>query len=181
MQSGNKESFLNLTQKSIIILFFTLIICSVLVFKNLIFQSNFILKKFGEFSIEPEIAFTNNKPTFLEFYAEWCEVCKEMAPKVADIKEKYEKDINFVFLNVDNPKWEKYIRDFNVNGIPQLNLFDENANLKVTFIGKQEEKMIKESLENLNDNFISNKQILNSEFSIVKKNKNYQFSPRTHG
>ena len=181
MQSRNKESFLNLTQKSILILFFTLIICSVLVFKNFIFQPNFILKKFGEFSIDPEIALTNNKPTFLEFYAEWCEVCKEMAPKVADLKEKYEKDINFVFLNVDNPKWEKYIRDFNVNGIPQLNLFDENANLKVTFIGKQEEKMIKESLENLNRNFSSNKQILNSEFSIVKKNKNYQFSPRTHG
>ena len=181
MQSENRELFLNLTQKSILILFFTLIICSVLVFKNLIFQPNFILKKFGEFSIDPEIALTNNKPTFLEFYAEWCEVCKEMAPKVADIKEKYEKDINFVFLNVDNPKWEKYIRDFNVNGIPQLNLLDEDANLKFTFIGKQEENMIKESLENLNDNFISNKKILNSEFSIVKKNKNYQFSPRTHG
>ena len=139
MQTGNKESFLNLTQKSILILFFTLIIFSVLLFKNLIFQPNFILKKFGDLSIDPEIALANNKPTFLEFYAEWCEVCKEMAPKVADIKEKYEKDINFVFLNVDNPKWEKYIRDFNVNGIPQLNLFDEDANLKVTFIGKQEE------------------------------------------
>ena len=181
MQSGNKESFLNFNQKLILIFLLTLIICSVLVFKNFIFQPNFILKKFGEFSIDPEIALSNNKPTFLEFYAEWCEVCKEMAPKVADLKEKYEKDINFVFLNVDNPKWEKYIRDFNVNGIPQVNLFDENANLKVTFIGKQEEKMIKESLENLNDNFSSNKQISNSEFSKVKENKNYQFSPRTHG
>ena len=181
MQSGNKESLLNLTQKSILILFFTLIIFSVLLFKNLIFQPNFILKKFGDLSIDPEIALANNKPTFLEFYAEWCEVCKEMAPKVADIKEKYEKDINFVFLNVDNPKWEKYIRDFNVNGIPQLNLFDEDANLKVTFIGKQEENTIKESLDNLNYNSSSNKQILNSEFSIVKENKNYQSSPRTHG
>ena len=181
MQSGNKESFLNITQKSILILFFTLIISAVLVFKNLIFQPNFILKKFGEYSIDPEIALKNNKPTFLEFYAEWCEVCKEMAPKVAEIKEKYEKDINFVFLNVDNPKWEKYIRDFNVNGIPQLNFFDEDANLKVTFIGKQEENTIKESLDNLMDNFSSNKQILNSEFSIVKENKNYQSSPRTHG
>ena len=181
MQSGNKESLLNLSQKSILILFFTLIICSLLAFKNLIFQPNFILKKFGEFSIDPEIALTNNKPTFLEFYAEWCEVCKEMAPKVADIKEKYEEDINFVFLNVDNPKWEKYIRDFNVNGIPQLNLFDEDAHLKVTFIGKQEDSIIKESLDNLHDNFSSNKQFLNSEFSIVKENKNYQSSPRTHG
>ncbi len=181
MQSGNKESFLNLSHKSILILLFTLIICSVIAFKNLIFQPNFILKKFGEFSIDPEIALTNKKPTFLEFYAEWCEVCKEMAPKVADIKEKYERDINFVFLNVDNPKWEKYIRDLNVNGIPQINLFDEDSNMKFTFIGKQEENTIKESLDNLNNNFSINKQILNSEFSIVKENKNYQSSPRNHG
>ena len=104
-----------------------------------------------------------------------------MAPKVADIKEKYEKDINFVFLNVDNPKWEKYIRDFNVNGIPQLNLFDEDANLKVTFIGKQKDNTIKEALDNLQNNFSSNEQILNSEFSVVKENKNYQSSPRSHG
>ena len=105
MQSGNNESFLNLSQKSILILIFTFIICSVFAFKNLVFQNTFLLKKFGELSIDPEIAFTNNKPTFLEFYAEWCQVCKEMAPKIDDIKNKYEKDFNFVFLNVDNPKW----------------------------------------------------------------------------
>ncbi len=181
MQSGNKESFLNLSQKSILFLFLTLIICSVLAYKNLVFQPTLLLKKFGELSIDPEIAFKNNKPTFLEFYAEWCEVCKEMAPKVADIKEEYEKDINFVFLNVDNPKWEKYIRNFNVNGIPQVNLFDEDANLEVTFIGKQEEKTIKESLDNLHQETHSKSQILNPEFSIIKENKNYQYSPRSHG
>ena len=181
MQSGNKESFLNLSQKSILILCFTLIICSLLAFKNLIFKPNFLLKKFGEFSIDPEIALTNNKPTFLEFYAEWCEVCKEMAPKVADIKEKYEQDINFVFLNVDNPKWEKYIRNFDVNGIPQLNLLDEDGNLKFTFIGKQEENTLRESLKNLSVNLKNNTEILNSDFSMVKENKNYQYSPRSHG
>ena len=181
MQSENRELFLNLTQKSILILFFTLIICSVLVFKNLIFQPNFILKKFGEFSIDPEIALTNNKPTFLEFYAEWCEVCKEMAPKVDNLKNEYEKDINFVFLNVDNPKWEKYIRNFNVNGIPQINIFDKDSNLEFTFIGKQEEETIKESLDNLYDKFRGDSKILNSEFSIIKDNKNYQSSPRSHG
>ncbi len=181
MQSGNKESFLNPSQKSILILFFALIICSVIGLKNFIFQPTFLLKKFGQSSIDPEIAFTNNKPTFLEFYADWCEVCKEMAPKVNDIKSEYEKDINFVFLNVDNPKWEKYIRNFNVNGIPQVNIFDKDAKLELTFIGKQEEKIIKESLDNLNVNFRGDSQILNSEFSIIKENKNYQSSPRSHG
>ncbi len=181
MQSGNKESFLNISQNKIIILFFTIVICFVFAFKNIIFRPAFLLKNFGELSIDPEIAFTNNKPTFLEFYAEWCEVCKEMATKVADIKEKYEKDINFVFLNVDNPKWEKYIRNFNVNGIPQLNIFDEDANLEVTLIGKQEEKTIKESLEKLNQDLNINSQIVNSEFSIIKDNKQYKSYPRSHG
>ena len=181
MQSGNKEFFLNQTQKSLLILFLTLIICFTLVFKHFVFKPTFLLKKFGELSVDPEIAFTNNKPTFLEFYAEWCEVCKEMAPKVAGIKNEYEKDINFVFLNVDNPKWEKYIRNFNVNGIPQVNLFDEDANLEITLIGKHEEKTIKESLDNLHNNSGGNSQISNSEFSIIKENKNYQSSPRSHG
>ena len=104
-----------------------------------------------------------------------------MAPKVDDIKKKYEKEINFVFLNVDNPKWEKYIRNFNVNGIPQINIFDKDANLELTFIGKQEEETIKESLDNLYDKFRGDSQILNSEFSIIKDNKNYQSSPRSHG
>ena len=97
------------------------------------------------------------------------------------IKKKYEKDINFVFLNVDNPKWEKYIRNFNVNGIPQINIFDNDSNLELTFIGKQEEETIKESLDNLYDKFRGDSQILNSEFSIIKNNKNYQSSPRSHG
>ena len=156
-------------------------ICSVLALKNFIFQPTLLLKKFGESSIDPEIAFTNNKPTFLEFYADWCEVCKEMAPKVDDIKNNYEKDINFVFLNVDNPKWEKYIRNFKVNGIPQVNIFDKDANLILTFIGKQKEETIKESLDNVHDDFEDESQIVNSEFSIIKENKNYQSSPRSHG
>ena len=181
MQSGNKEFVLNFSQKSILILLFALIICVLIGLKNYFFQPIFLLKQFGESSIDPEIAFTNNKPTFLEFYADWCEVCKEMAPKVDDIKKKYEKDINFVFLNVDNPKWEKYIRNFNVNGIPQINIFDNDSNLELTFIGKQEEETIKESLDNLYDKFRGDSQILNSEFSIIKDNKNYQSSPRSHG
>tara|TARA_B100000965_G_scaffold398047_1_gene415514 strand:+ start:370 stop:915 length:546 start_codon:yes stop_codon:yes gene_type:complete len=180
MQSGNKESFVNLSKKSIFILFFALIISAVFGIKNFLFQPTFLLKKFGELSIDPEIAFTNNKPTFLEFYAEWCEVCKEMAPKIDDIKNDYDKDINFVFLNVDNPKWEKYIRDLNVNGIPQVNIFDKDAQLEFTLIGKQEETIIKESLDNLKNNLRGDSQIINSEFSIIKDSKNYKSSPRSH-
>ena len=132
-------------------------------------------------SIEPEVAFKNDKPTFLEFYAEWCEVCKEMAPKVSALKDEYEKDINFVFLNVDNQKWEKYIRRFDVNGIPQVNLFDKEGNLKFTFIGKQEELIMRESILNLNRELESKVENVNPDFSSIKDNKNYEITPRSHG
>ena len=181
MQSESKESSLNIKLKAILILLIAFLVISLILFRNLFFESTYLLKSFGEASVDPEIAFENNKPTFLEFYAEWCEVCKEMAPKVSQLKEDYEKDINFVFLNVDNQKWENYIRKFNVNGIPQVNLFDREGNLKSTFIGKQEESKIRESISNLEIAKGSKETIFNSEVSPIKENKNTNIIPRSHG
>ena len=152
-----------------------------LLFKNLFFKSTYLLKSFGELSVDPEIAFTNDKPTFLEFYAEWCEVCKEMAPQVSAFKDEYEKDINFVFLNVDNQKWNSYIRKFDVNGIPQVNLLDKKGNLLSTFIGKQEEFKIRESIDQIDVALKSQPEINQVEFSEIKENKNHGVSPRSHG
>ena len=181
MQSESKETLLNKNLKVIVVLFISVVIFSFVLFRNLFFQSTYLLKSFGELSVEPEIAFKNNKPTFLEFYAEWCEVCKEMAPKVSALKEEYQKDVNFVFLNVDNQKWENYIRKFDVNGIPQVNLFDKNGQLKSTFIGKQGESTLKESISILEKEAESHEEIFNPEFSVIKKNKKNKITPLSHG
>ena len=181
MQSDSREPVLKKNLQAIIVLLITVVIFSLVFFRNILFQSTYLLKSFGELSVEPEIAFKNNKPTFLEFYAEWCEVCKEMAPKVSVLRDEYEKDINFVFLNVDNQKWDNYIRKFNVNGIPQVNLFDRKGNLKSTFIGKQEESIIRESIFNLKKEVVSQEEIFNTEFSAIKDKKNNQVSARSHG
>ena len=149
MQSESREQTLKTNFKTILILIISIVIISLFLFRNILVKSTFLLKSFGELSVDPEIAFTNNKPTFLEFYAEWCEVCKEMAPQVSALKDEYEKDINFVFLNVDNQKWSNYIEKFAVNGIPQVNLLDKRGNLISTFIGKQDEIKIRESINNL--------------------------------
>ena len=181
MQSESREPLLNANLKAILVLLITIVFISLVLFRNLFFQSTYLLKSFGELSVDPEIAFKNNKPTFLEFYAEWCEVCKEMAPKVSAFKDEYEKDINFVFLNVDNQKWANYIRQFSVNGIPQVNLFDEKGYLISTFIGKQEEKTIRRSIDQLSRESKSQEEIINNEFSIIKENRNIQVNPRSHG
>ena len=181
MKSESREPILKTDSKTILIFIVPIMIISLLLFRNLFFKSTYLLKSFGELSVDPEIAFTNNKPTFLEFYAEWCEVCKEMAPKVSALKEDYEKNINFVFLNVDNQKWDNYIRKFDVNGIPQVNLFDRKGNLISTFIGKQDEIKIRESISNLEKEEKPYEEIINSEFSIIQENKNNEVSPRSHG
>jgi len=181
VQSGSQESILKTNLKTILIFIVSIVIISLLLFRTLFFKSTYLLKSFGELSVEPEIAFTNNKPTFLEFYAEWCEVCKEMAPQVSALKDEYEKDINFVFLNVDNQKWGNYIQKFSVNGIPQVNLFDKKGNLISTFIGKQDEKKIRESINNLEKEQKPYKEIINAEFSKIQENKNTEVSPRSHG
>jgi len=181
MQSESREPISNQKSNAILLLIIAIVIICLILFRNLFFQSTYLLKSFGELSVEPEIAFKNNKPTFLEFYAEWCEVCKEMAPKVSTLKKEFENDINFVFLNVDNQKWDNYIRKFEVNGIPQVNLFDGKGNLISTFIGKQDETKIRESLAYLEGDPKSNEEIINNEFSAMKQNKNNDVNPRSHG
>ena len=181
MKSESREQLLNKNLTTIIVPIITVLIITLILFRNLFFQSTYLLKSFGELSVDPEIAFENNKPTFLEFYAEWCEVCKEMAPKVSSLKEEYEKDINFVFLNVDNQKWDSYIRKFNVNGIPQVNLLDRHGNLVSTFIGKQEELKIRDSIDKLESEIKSHEDILSAEFSVTKGKKNNNVNPRSHG
>ena len=181
VQSESQKPISKSNLKIMPVLIISIVIISVLLFKNLFFKSTYLLKSFGELSVDPEIAFTNNKPTFLEFYAEWCEVCKEMAPQVSAFKDEYEKDINFVFLNVDNQKWGNYIQKFAVNGIPQVNLFDEKGNLISTFIGKQDEIKIRKSINNLKKEEKPYEEIINSEFSIIQENKNNEVNPRSHG
>ena len=181
MESGNQKSFLTISLKSILISLLLIIIILLFAFKNIFFQSTFLIKNLGDQSVDPQLAFKNNKPTFLEFYAEWCEVCKEMAPKISALKDEYEKEVNFVFLNVDNPKWDYYIKKFNVNGIPQINLFDSQTNLQDTFMGRHEINILKDSLDHLNDPNLITKEVFNSEYSPIKENKNYITSARSHG
>ena len=147
MKTESELNFLKDNQKYLISITVIFLITCLIFFKSALFQSSFLLKNLGKTSIDPEIAFTSNKPIFLEFYAEWCEVCKKMSSSVSELKKEYGNDINFVFINVDNPKSEKYIKKMNVNGIPQINLFDRELNLQSTLIGLQDDSDIKQSLK----------------------------------
>jgi thiol-disulfide isomerase/thioredoxin len=78
-------------------------------------------------SPELSVALANGRPTLVEFYADWCEACRTMAPAMETIESSYRGRLDVVLLNVDNPRWQPELELYDVNGIPQVELFDASG------------------------------------------------------
>ena len=87
-------------------------------------QSESPMEQLARRSLEPQTALTNGRPTLIEFYADWCQVCREMAPSMLDLEKRSRERLDVVLVNVDNPRWQDLVDRYDVNGIPQLNLFN---------------------------------------------------------
>ncbi|MCX5932607.1 MAG: thioredoxin domain-containing protein [Cyanobacteria bacterium] len=85
------------------------------------------LEQLARRSPELPLALASGKPTVVEFYADWCEACRSMAPAMAALEGQHRGELNVVLLNVDNPRWSPEIDRYAVNGIPQLELFDRSG------------------------------------------------------
>lgn len=86
-------------------------------------------------SLPPEVALSNGRPTILEFYADWCEVCREMAPAMLEMEQDHGQDLDVVLVNIDNPRWLDLTDRYNVTGIPQLNLFASDGTMRGQSLG----------------------------------------------
>jgi thiol-disulfide isomerase/thioredoxin len=78
-------------------------------------------------SPELSVALANGRPTIVEFYADWCEACRNMAPALEAVESRQRDRLNVVLLNVDNPRWQPEIDRYAVNGIPHLELFNRQG------------------------------------------------------
>jgi thiol-disulfide isomerase/thioredoxin len=96
-----------------------------------------------------ETALANDKPTLLEFYANWCTSCQAMAGTVAELKQQYGDRLNFVMLNVDNDKWLPEILSYQVDGIPLFAFLDGADQPVGTSIGEQPSPVLAANLDAL--------------------------------
>ncbi|MEB3270529.1 MAG: thioredoxin domain-containing protein [Synechococcus sp.] len=82
------------------------------------------LERLARQSPELSLALRDGRPTLVEFYADWCEACRAMAPAMDRLEQQHRGAVDVVLLNVDNPRWQAELERYDVNGIPQLELFD---------------------------------------------------------
>ncbi len=103
----------------------------------------------AEASTPLEVALSNGKPTFMEFYANWCTSCQAMAQDLGELKAKYADSVNFVMLNVDNSKWLPEIVNYRVDGIPHFVFFGEEGKAIAQAIGEQPRSILEANLDAL--------------------------------
>lgn len=95
------------------------------------------LSTLAEDAIPLETALRNQKPTLMEFYANWCTSCQAMADDLTELKQAYGDRVNFVMLNVDNSKWLPEMLHYRVDGIPHFIFLDGAGEAVASAIGEQ--------------------------------------------
>ncbi len=101
----------------------------------------------AEASTPLEVALSNDKPTLMEFYANWCTSCQVMAKDLGELKQQYKTKVNFVMLNVDNTKWLPELVKYRVDGIPHFVYFDEASTVIAQTIGEQPRQVLEANLD----------------------------------
>lgn len=85
-----------------------------------------------------------NKPTVVDFWAEWCMPCKAMTPILEDLASKYKDQIQFKKLNIDNNPSSPM--QYRVMGIPTLILF-KNGQIVDQLVGMGQKSQVEDFLK----------------------------------
>lgn len=129
-----------------------------------------------------DVALINQKPTLMEFYANWCTSCQAMADDMQSLKDEFGDSVNFVMLNVDNNKWLPEILKFDVDGIPHFVFLDAEGDVLASTIGQQPRSILAENLSTLTaEGTLSNPQVIGQTSTFQPAVKGNNDDPRSHG
>ena len=107
------------------------------------------LRQMAQSSIAYDDAIANQKPTLVEFYADWCTTCQSLAPTLHELQQDYANQVNFVMLDIDDPRWAAQIDQYQVTGVPKIVLLTTNQQVSDTFIGRLPRSVLAEAMEQL--------------------------------
>lgn len=107
------------------------------------------LEALAETATPLDVALTNEKPTLIEFYANWCTSCQAMAKDMGELEQEYGDRVNFVMLNVDNTKWLPEMLRYRVDGIPHFVFMNQTGEAIASSIGEQPRPIMAANLDAL--------------------------------
>ncbi|ASU61142.1 MULTISPECIES: thioredoxin [Nocardiopsis] len=90
-----------------------------------------------------EEVLSSDKPVLVDFWADWCGPCKQMAPVLDKLADEYGDKIEVVKLNTDqNPETP---RSYNVLSLPTMNLYKDGEVVK-QIIGAKPKRLLEKEL-----------------------------------
>ena len=88
----------------------------------------------------------SDKPIVVDFWAEWCGPCKQIAPSLDEISEELDGKMSLAKVNIDeNPETPS---KYGVRGIPTLMLF-KDGEVASTKVGALPKSKLKEWVESV--------------------------------
>ena len=108
-----------------------------------------LLKRMEAQSPTLPAALADGRPTVVEFYAPWCESCKEAAPYMYKLEKRYGERLNFVVLDGAELCNAELVSKFGVDGIPHLALITGTRKLAGTLVGAVPEAVLEQNFRAL--------------------------------
>lgn len=88
-----------------------------------------------------------NRPKVFEFYADWCEPCKQLKPVMEKIKQQYGSQVDFVSYDVDDANSAQFIDQYEVSPIPTIIFLSPDNKVVGYSIGFSGEKSVEKELK----------------------------------
>ena len=76
------------------------------------------LKEIFDYENNKEWKFEGELPAVIDFYADWCQPCKMVAPIIEELSTEYEGKVNF--FKVDTEAQQELAGAFGIQSIPSL-------------------------------------------------------------
>ena len=87
------------------------------------------------------------RPQIISFVADWAEPCKQLSTDLDKVKGQYGEQVDIVRVNVDDPKNQKIMDQYEISPIPTVVFLDPEGKVTNYFVGYANEGELDDSVK----------------------------------